>query len=44
MNRRDFLKALVMTGVALTVPKFAYAQNQLQYPLVSSPDLDTKFD
>lgn len=44
MNRRDFLKALGMIGATLAVPKFAYAQNQLEYPLVSVPDLDTKLD
>ena len=44
MNRRDFLKALGMSGATLAMPKFAYAQNQLQYPLVSVPDLDTKLD
>ena len=40
MNRREFLKALGISVVALAVP----ACKRLQYPLTSSPDLDTPLD
>lgn len=44
MNRRDFLKALGTGVVALAVPRFAYAQNPLKYPLTSRPDVGTELD
>jgi len=44
MNRRDFLKVLRTGTVALAVPGFAYAENPLEYPLTSRPDVGTKFN
>ncbi len=43
-NRRDFFKALGTGAVALAVPIFAYAQNPLEYPLTSRPDVGTELD